>query len=182
MAFRRFLEDCYIALNAINIILIFSVTLTTILNLNWNKKLYLPSLDVMILKPISLGWTYFLKNWYSKKFSISLITPDNAIIICTIVENRELWKKTFIKNSKSFISQLISIKFNSRGCSKCKKYPHWKIKGLKTKSHSNNLAFVTTFNSNNKNIFLLIQAIFKTLQKSYQTKQFSKILSQNDLV
>ena len=125
---------------------------------------------------------FFKKLILEEVFHLTLITPDNAIIICTIVENRELWKKTFIRNSKSFIPPLISIKFNSRGCSKCGKCRHWKIEGLQAKSHSNNLAFVTTFNSNNKNLFLLIQAIFKTLQKSCQTKQLSKILSQNHLV
>ena len=37
----------------------------------------------------------------------------------------------------------------------------------KAKTGSNNLAFVTTSNQNNKNVFPLIQTAFKSLQQSY---------------
>ena len=48
------------------------------------------------------------------------------------------------------------------------------LKASKTKTDSNNLAFVTTFNSNNKNVSPLIETVFKLLQKSCETKECLK--------
>ena len=44
----------------------------------------------------------------------------------------------------------------------------------KAKTDSNNLAFVKTFNPKNKNFFPLIQAAFKSLQQSNETKEYFK--------
>ena len=44
----------------------------------------------------------------------------------------------------------------------------------KAKTDHNNLAFVTTFNPNKKNIFPLIQTAFKSLQQSNKTKEYFK--------
>ena len=41
-------------------------------------------------------------------------------------------------------------------------------------SFFNNLAFVTTFNPNNKNVLPLIQTAFKSPQQSYETKECFK--------
>ena len=48
------------------------------------------------------------------------------------------------------------------------------LKASKAKTDSNNLAFITTFNSNNKNVSPLIETVFKLLQKSYETKECLK--------
>ena len=58
----------------------------------------------------------------------------------------------------------------------------WNIKSItiktwkesKAKTDSNNLTLVTTFNSNNKNVSLLIETFFKLLQKLYETKECLK--------
>ena len=55
----------------------------------------------------------------------------------------------------------------------------WKVTSIpienlrvsKAKTDSNNLAFVTTFNPNNKNVFPLIQTAFKSLHQLYETKE-----------
>ena len=48
------------------------------------------------------------------------------------------------------------------------------LKASKAKTDSNNLAFVTTFNSNSKNVSPLIETVFKPLQKLYETKECLK--------
>ena len=55
--------------------------------------------------------------------------------------------------------------------------PTENLRASKAKTDSNNFAFVTTFNSNNKKVFPLIQTSFKSLQQSHETKEVSKILS-----
>ena len=48
------------------------------------------------------------------------------------------------------------------------------LRASKSKTDSNNLVFVTTFNPNNKNVFPLIQAALKSLQQSNETKESFK--------
>ena len=51
------------------------------------------------------------------------------------------------------------------------------IRALQAKNYSNNLAFVTTFNSNNKNVFPLIQTALSPYNTHMKQKNVSKILS-----
>ena len=60
---------------------------------------------------------------------------------------------------------------------KVKSIPIENLRASKTKTDSNNLAYVTTFNPSNKNVFPLIQTAFKSLQQSYETKECFKDLS-----
>ena len=86
-------------------------------------------------------------------------------------------EKTFGRTSKSFIFQRISSKYNS-GCDpKVTSIPIENIKALQAKNYSNNLAFVTTFNSNNKNVFPLIQTALSPYNTHMKQKNVSKILS-----
>ena len=52
--------------------------------------------------------------------------------------------------------------------------PTENLRASKTKTDSNDLPFVTSFNPNNKNVFPLIQTAFKSLQQSYETKECFK--------
>ena len=60
---------------------------------------------------------------------------------------------------------------------KVKSIPNENLRASETKTDSNNLAFVTTFNPSNKNVFPLIQTAFKSPQQSYETKECFKDLS-----
>ena len=60
---------------------------------------------------------------------------------------------------------------------KVKSIPNENLRASETKTDSNNLAFVTTFNPSNKKVFPLIQTAFKSLQQSYETKECFKDLS-----
>ena len=51
------------------------------------------------------------------------------------------------------------------------------IRALQAKNYSNNLAFVTTFNSNKKNVFPLIQTALSPYNTHMKQKNVSKILS-----
>ena len=51
------------------------------------------------------------------------------------------------------------------------------IRALQAKNYSNNLVFVTTFNSNNKNVFPLIQTALSPYNTHMKQKNVSKILS-----
>ena len=48
------------------------------------------------------------------------------------------------------------------------------IRALQAKNYSNNLAFVTTFNSNNKNVFPLIQTALSPYNTHMKQKNVSR--------
>ena len=78
------------------------------------------------------------------------------------LEKQQSGQKNVWRNSKSFVFPRISTKFIENS------------KASKDKTYSNNLAFVTTFNLNNKNLFSLIRTAFKSLQQSYEIKECFK--------
>ena len=73
-------------------------------------------------------------------------------------------KKTFGRTSKSFIFPSISTNLIQEAIRKVTSIPVEYLRVSKPKTGSNNLAFVTTSNLNNKNVFPLIQTAFKSLQ------------------
>ena len=53
-----------------------------------------------------------------------------------------------------------------------KNYVQFRFSEVETDSIS--FVFVTTFNLNNKNVFILIQIVFKLLQQSHERREFFK--------
>ena len=90
------------------------------------------------------------------------------------MENSEVRKKHLHKLQKVLYYPEYSQNLIQEAIRKVTSIP---IEGLRTsqaKTYSNNLAFVTTFSPNNKNVFPLIQTTFKSLKQSYETKECFK--------
>ena len=94
--------------------------------------------------------------------------------ICTIVENNEVRKKRLDELQKLLYSQEYPQNLVQETIRKVTSIPIENLRASKTKTDSNNLAFVTTFNPNNKSVFPLIQTAFKSVQLSYETKECFK--------
>ena len=94
--------------------------------------------------------------------------------ICTIVENSEFIKKRLNELQKVLYSQEYPQNLIEEAIRKAQSIPIENLRASKAKTDNNNLAFITTFNSNNKNVFPLIQAAFKSLQQSNETKECFK--------
>ena len=69
----------------------------------------------------------------------------------------------FGRTSKTFTIPRIFTKFNPKSDWKRNEYPTENLRASIAKTDNNNLAFVTTFNPNNKHVFPLIQTVFKSL-------------------
>ena len=137
----RFLDNCYIALDATNTnpLKLFDI----LNNINDNIKftmeqqnLYLPFLDIMIKKDPennNIWMDIFCKKTDTQSvFHLTLAIPNNAkrmYLSHLLEEFVPYWKttklkKTFGRTSESFIFTGISTKFNSGSDSKSNKYPH----------------------------------------------------------
>ena len=80
--------------------------------------------------------------------------------ICTIAENSEVRKKRLNELQKVLYLQEYPQNLVQEAIRKAISVPIENLWGSKAKTDSNNLAFVTTFNINNKNVFPLIQTAF----------------------
>ena len=189
---HRFLDDCNIALDATNINPLKNFYILN--NIHYNIKftmeqhnLYLPFLDMMINKDPETNNIWM--DIFHKKTDTQRCVPFNscrpkqcknnipftlARRIYTIVENSEVRKKHLHKLQKVLYYPEYSQNLIQEAIRKVTSIP---IEGLRTsqaKTYSNNLAFVTTFSPNNKNVFPLIQTTFKSLKQSYETKECFK--------
>ena len=159
---HRFLDDCYIALDATNLnpLKFFDLLNNIHDHIKFameQQKLYLPFLDIMVNKDPETN-NISMEMFYKKLipgdvFHLTFSTLNNvkAIYLLHSLEEELIpfgkqpsEKKGFGRTSKSFIFPRISTKFNS------------------------------TFNSCNKNVFPLIKAAFQSLQQSYETKECFK--------
>ena len=91
--------------------------------------------------------------------------------ICTIVENEEKKKHRLtelkkILENQSYPENSINIGFN-----KALNIPQSDLRKPKTRPDNNNLTFVTTHNTNNKNILPLIRNSVNTLKQNKNTKE-----------
>ena len=134
------MNDCYIALDATNVNPL--KVLAILNNIHDNTKItmeqqnpYVPFLDIIINKdpetnsiwmdifyqktgtPRCVPFNSCQTQTMQKRITFALVRQ-----ICTLVENREVRKKTFGRISRSFIFLKISQKFNSRSNSKSNKY------------------------------------------------------------
>ena len=111
-------------------------------------------------------------------FHLILATPNNAKTlarrICTVAENSEVGKKSLDELQKVLYFQEYPQNLIQEAIQKATSIPIENLRASKAKTDSNNLAFVTTFNPNNKSIFPLIQTAFKSLQQSHETKEYFK--------
>ena len=87
------------------------------------------------------------------------------------MENNEVRKKRFDELQKVLYSQEYPQNLIQEAIRKATSIPIENLGATIAKTDSNNLAFVTTFNPKNKNFFPLIQAAFKSLQQSNETKE-----------
>ena len=161
---HRFLDDCYIALDATNInpLRLFDILNNIHDNIKFTMEqhnLYLPFLDIMInkdLRTITFEWTYFIKktdtrrcvpfnSCHSKqcKKNISFILARR---VCTIVENNEVRKKRLDKLQKVLYPQEYPQNLVQEAIRKVTSIPIDNLRVSKAKTDSNILAFVTTFN------------------------------------
>ena len=76
-------------------------------------------------------------------------------------------KKTFGQLQKVLYSRVYLQNLIQEAIRKVTSIPIENLRVSKPKTGTNNLAFVTTSNLNNKNVFPLIQAAFKSQQQSY---------------
>ena len=83
------------------------------------------------------------------------------------MENNEVRKKHLDELQKFLYSQEYPQHLIQEAIQKVTSIPIENLRVSKAKTDSNDLAFVTTCNPNNKNVFPLIQAAFKSLQQSY---------------
>ena len=72
--------------------------------------------------------------------------------VCTIVENNEVRKKRLGKLQKVLYPQEYPQNLVQEAIRKVATIPTKNLRASKAKTDSNNLAFVTTFNPNNKNV------------------------------
>ena len=93
------------------------------------------------------------------------------------MENNEVRKKHLDELQKFLYSQEYPQHLIQEAIQKVTSIPIENLRVSKAKTDSNDLAFVTTSNPNNKNVFPLIQTAFKSLQQSYETKGCFKVLS-----
>ena len=93
------------------------------------------------------------------------------------MENNEVRKKHLDELQKVLYSQEYPQHLIQEAIQKVTSIPIQNLRVSNAKADSNDLAFVTTFNPNNKNVFPLIQTAFKSLQQSYETKGCFKVLS-----
>ena len=141
-------------------------------------NLYLPFLDIMINKDPENNNIWM--DIFYKKTDTRRCVPFNschpkqckknipftlARRICTIVENNEVRKKRLDELQKVLYSQEYPQNLVQEAIRKVTSIPIENLRASKAKTDSNNLAFVTTFNPNNKNVFPLIQTAFKSLQQ-----------------
>ena len=96
---------------------------------------------------------------------------------CAIVENNEVRKKRLDELQKNLFSHEYPQNLIQKAIRKLTIIPFENVRPSKAKTNSNNLAFFTTFNPNNKNALFLIQAV-RCYNNSNHIKQnnFSKIL------
>ena len=128
-------------------------------------NLYLPFLDIMINKDPDNNHIWM--NIFYKKAD----TPRRALFNCchpkqckknipftlarrifTIVENKEVRKKHVDEVQKVLYSQEYPQNLVQEAIRKVATIPTKNLRASKAKTDSNNLAFVTTFNPNNKNV------------------------------
>ena len=184
---HRFLDDCYIVLDATNIN---SLKLFDILNnIHENIKftmeqhnLYLSFLDIMINQDAETNSIWM--DIFYKKTDTRKCVPFNschpkqcknnipfliARRICTIAENSEVRKKHLDELQKVSYSQEYLQNLSQEATRKAASTPIENLRASEAKTDSNNLAFIT----NNKNVFPLIQT-FKSLQQLNETKECFK--------
>ena len=150
-------------------------------------NLYLPFLDIMINKGSETSNIWM--DMFYKKTGTRTCVPFNSCYpkqcknhipftlakrICTIVENREVRQKRLDELQKVLYSQEYPQNLIREAVRKAASIPIENLRVSKAKNDSNNLAFLTTFNPNNKNVFPLIQTVFKSLQQSNETKECFK--------
>ena len=147
-------------------------------------------LDIMINKdPASNNiWNDILykKHWYSEICSINschttqcknTIPFTLARRICTIVENSEVRKRRLNELQKVLCSQNYPQNLIQEVIRKATSIYIENLRASKAKTDSSNLAFVTTFNLNYKNVFPLIKTALSHCYNHMKQKKVSKILS-----
>ena len=93
------------------------------------------------------------------------------------MENGEVRKNVWTNFKKFYIPKNMLKNIIQDAIRKVTSIPIENIRALQAKNYSNNLAFVTTFNSNNKNVFPLIQTALSPYNTHMKQKNVSKILS-----
>ena len=93
------------------------------------------------------------------------------------MENNEVRKKRLDELQKVLYSQEYPQNLVQEAIRKVTSIPIENLRASKAKTDSNNLAFVTTFNPNNKNVFPLIQTVLSHNNNHMKQKNVSKILS-----
>ena len=182
----RFLDDCFSTLDC-NIIT--PEQLSDILNdlhpkikfTMENSSDHLPFLDINILKTENeLSMDIYFKPTDTRrclpfhschpKHTRNSIPYTLARRICTIVENNELKQKRLkelkeILESQKYPNDLIDV-----GIFKALNIPQTELRTTKEKKKEKSLAFISTYNPNNQNIFPKIKEAFNTLQEASSTK------------
>ena len=189
---HRFLDDCYIALDETNInpLKLFDKLNNIYDNIKFTKEqrnLYLPFLDIMMNKDLENN-NIWMDMFYKKTDTRRCIAFNSCHpkqckkihILHLLEEFVPQWKTTKLEKNvwmKVLYSQKYPQNLVQEAIPKVKSIPNENLRASETKTDSNNLAFVTTFNPSNKNVFPLIQTAFKSLQQSYETKECFKDLS-----
>ena len=161
---HRFLDDCYIALDATNInpLRLFDILNNIHDNIKFTmeqRNLYLPFLDIMINKDPENNNIWM--DIFYKKTDTRRCVPFNschskqykknipfilARRVCTIVENNEVRKKRLGKLQKVLYPQEYPQNLVQEAIRKVTSIPIDNLRVSKAKTDSNILAFVTTFN------------------------------------
>ena len=184
----RFLDDCFIALDSniikpnelLNLINSIDKHIQFTMEISETK---LPFLDILINKNENneIWMDIFYKetdtrkcvplNSSHPKHCLKNIPFTLARRMCSIVENNKI-KQNRLKDLYEILqNQAYPENLISSGIQRALEIPQNELRKVKEKSNDKIIAFVTTFNPNNQNIYPTIQNTFTSLQQHDDTKE-----------